>query len=387
MTRRIISYLTALAIFAGTAPAFAERQLSLAGGLPDLPQISIGEFKARTSGELQLVRGPRQADPEDEEDEEESESTAGEGAVDADAAALNVAMGAPTGATADPSQETDYLMPKTEYVLSYNNVTHNPNWVSWHVNKSWISDNVERQNNFRPDPTLNELVKTRGWVAVTKADYNRTGFDRGHMCNSKDRTRDSTVNDNTFFMTNMVPQAPANNQKTWMWLEAQTRDWATAEGDEKEVFVVSGPAGRGGDGVVKGKDKDTGKNETRPVQADGIPLKRNGRVVGEINVPKCTWKVMLILPAGKTSPSDVTEQNAQVVAVIMPNSESIIHAKKDDWKKYQVSVKQVEDMLRATTPAGNMKWPTSYSFFSKLNPSVAQRLKQQNASRNPTTCN
>ncbi|WP_255412675.1 DNA/RNA non-specific endonuclease [Chitinophaga sp. S165] len=39
-------------------------------------------------------------------------------------------------------------------------------------------------------------------------------MDRGHNCPSADRTS-TTANSSTFLMTNMIPQAPQNNQQTW----------------------------------------------------------------------------------------------------------------------------------------------------------------------------
>src|SRR5258707_53869 len=40
-------------------------------------------------------------------------------------------LGNPSGATPDPANENNYLMPKPYYALSYNNSAGTPNWVSW----------------------------------------------------------------------------------------------------------------------------------------------------------------------------------------------------------------------------------------------------------------
>ena len=244
-------------------------------------------------------------------------------------------MGNPRAATTDPRDENNYLLRKTEYSLSYNNGTRLPNWVSWHLNASWIGG-AERQNNFRPDPDL-----PKGWFKVFPADYSKSGFDRGHMCNSGDRTRDEQSNSATFLMTNMIPQAPQNNQQTWEQLETYSRALAH---QGHELYVVSGPAGQGG----------TGKNGSM----DKIVVKR-GNQEAEIVVPAFTWKVILVLPQGMTSPKDVTA-DSPTIAVIMPNTQDI----ELDWKRYIVSVDAVEEL-------------THLDFFTEVDPDVAAEIEQR----------
>jgi endonuclease G len=247
----------------------------------------------------------------------------------------HLAMGNPSDAVTDVADETNYLMRKPEYDLSYNNATGTPNWVSWHLNASWVGA-VKRSNTFRPDPDL-----PAQWVQVAPKDYANTGFDKGHMCNSGDRTRDAESNSQTFLMTNMVPQSPKNNEHTWEALERYSRELA-AKGDE--LYIVSGPSGQGGEG------KDG------PLST--IPVSRGGKA-GVIVVPAVTWKVILVLPSGVTSPDGVTE-DARTIAVIMPNTQDIDL----DWTKYIVTVADVERL-------------TNFHFFSEVDPGVAAQLKQQ----------
>jgi hypothetical protein len=57
------------------------------------------------------------------------------------------------------------------------------------------------------------------------------------------------------------------------------------------------------------------------------------------------------------NPKTVTEE-AQVIAVIVPNIQGLAR----DWTKYRVSVNDMEDL-------------TGYTFFSRLRPAVAEKLK------------
>jgi endonuclease G len=246
----------------------------------------------------------------------------------------HLVMGNPSAATTDVRKGANYLVRKEEYVLSYNNKTSNPNWVSWHLNNSWRGA-AKRKDDFAPDMSL-----PTEWFRVFPKDYKGSGFDKGHMCNSEDRTKNQAANSATFLMSNMVPQAPKNNEHTWEALEAHCRKIADKG---KELYIISGPSGVGGTGA-NGK-----MSQLEPQRATGP--------TGKIVVPARTWKVVLILPPGKTSPTAVTAE-AQAIAVIMPNTESIDL----DWTKYIVRISDVEKL-------------TGYHFFSNIDPVVAKRIK------------
>lgn len=91
-------------------------------------------------------------------------------------------LGNPSDATTDLSNKDNYLLVKDQYVLSYNSNKGTPNWVSWTLKKSDIGA-VKRGNNFHVDTDLPD-----GFQHVAPTDYKGTPYDRGHMCNSKDRT-------------------------------------------------------------------------------------------------------------------------------------------------------------------------------------------------------
>src|SRR5262249_15526902 len=137
----------------------------------------------------------------------------------------------PAAATADPKQRENFLIERPQYVLSYNDKTKTPNWVCWNLKKNDIGDTA--RGAFEPDESLPpEFGK------VTPKTYVGSGFDRGHMCNSKDRSDTEENNDATFLMTNMVPQAPNNNRKTWEHLEEYCRTLANSG---KDLYMVAGP--------------------------------------------------------------------------------------------------------------------------------------------------
>jgi endonuclease G len=224
-------------------------------------------------------------------------------------------MGNPSKAEADSAKKDNYLHQKEFFALSYNNTNGTPNWVSWRLVKDDLGK-APRKLVFDTDKDL-----PNGFKKVTHKDYNGSGFDRGHMCPHSDRDKDLQSSYATFVMTNIIPQSPVVNQKTWAELESYCRS-LVADG-KKALYIVAGPAGRGGRGRFGYKN-----------------LIADGKVV----VPDKCWKVVLVLEPGSTK----VDQSSRVIAVIMPNDNNI----KLDWTDYRVSLKDVEGL-------------TSYRFFEK----------------------
>jgi endonuclease G, mitochondrial len=198
--------------------------------------------------------------------------------------------------------------------------------LSWNLHKADLGDAT--RGKFAPDPKLpNEFNK------VATKMYSGGGIDRGHMCNSADRTNSELDNDATFFMTNVIPQSANNNQKAWERLETYCRVLAR---EGKDLHIVCGPFGVGGTGL-------NGQKTTI------------GPANCKITVPSLTWKVILVLPKDGAEPTKRT----RTIAVRMPNDMSVTA----DWTKYRVSIAEIEEM-------------TGYKFFSKLAPDLATALKE-----------
>ena len=152
----------------------------------------------------------------------------------------NIRFGMPAEAKADPASKDAYLIERPQYVLSYNDSRKTPNWVCWNLNKTDIGD-TKRQEHFEPDPDLPSLFNH-----IKSSDYNGSGFDRGHMCPSKDRSNTPDSNRATFFMTNIVPQSPKCNRDGWERFESYCRELTR---DGSELYIAAGPYGDGGIGA------------------------------------------------------------------------------------------------------------------------------------------
>ncbi len=247
----------------------------------------------------------------------------------------NLAMGNPSNA--DLSNEDNYLMIKSRFVLSYNRSKGTANWVSWHLSTAW-KGTTERTNNFRPDETL-----PSAWYKVQTSDYTNSGFDRGHLCPSDDRDGSFEDNDETFLMTNIAPQAPNNNRGLWADLEAYSRKIAEAG---NELYIIAGVYGKGG----------TGSNGGKTNTLD------NGKVI----VPESFWKVIIILPIGSNDLSRI-DANTRIIAVNVPNKESVDGTK---WGEYRLNVDDLEAL-------------TGYDFLSNV-PSAIQKTLEARKDSGPT---
>ena len=249
---------------------------------------------------------------------------------------VHLAFGNPSNAVTDPTQPNNYLMEKPSFSLSYNRDKGTPNWVSWHLENQWTG-NLPRNDTFRADPAV-----APDWYRVQSTDYFASGFDRGHMTPNADRDNPASIplNQETFLMSNMVPQAPDNNQGPWADLESFLRTLLPAN----EVYVVAGPAGAGGSG-------DNGPAETIA----------NGRVT----VPAFTWKVALVIPNGDDDLSRVTAA-ARTIAVIMPNQNSI----NSDWHTYLTTIDDVEAL-------------TGYDFFENVPDNIENSIEAGIDGNNP----
>src|SRR5205823_19151 len=79
-----------------------------------------------------------------------------------------------------------------------------------------------------------------------------------------DRAATSEMSFATFVMTNIIPQAANVNERAWAHLEEYCRTLVSREHDR--LYVIAGPAGRGGRGTAGYKESIAGGRVTVPAQ-------------------------------------------------------------------------------------------------------------------------
>ena len=248
---------------------------------------------------------------------------------------VHLTLGNPSHATTDSNQSNNYLILRPQYALSYNQARGTPNWVSWQLSADWLGT-APRQDDFRADTTL-----PAGWFRATTTSYTGSGFDRGHNCPSADRTRSAADNSATFLMTNIIPQAPQNNQTTWADLEDYTR---TLVQGGQPVYVIMGGYGVGGTGSL-------GPASTL--------------AAGRITVPQRIWKVVVVFPPGAATALSLTTAT-RVIAVDTPNDQAIF----PEWGTYRTTVDAIEQA-------------TGYDLLANV-PAAVQRVVEAQVDTGPT---
>ena len=114
--------------------------------------------------------------------------------------------------------------------VNFNAKEHIPNWVAWELTAEKAQGTIKRTDNFMAD------THVKG--SATPTDYKYSSWDRGHMAPAGDMKWNRQAMDESFYMTNMVPQFADLNRGSWNKLEQKCRDWAIAD---SAIYIVCGP--------------------------------------------------------------------------------------------------------------------------------------------------
>jgi endonuclease G len=210
---------------------------------------------------------------------------------------LHTTLGLPGPAAVDDPMS--WLLVRPQYVAAWSASTRTPRWVSWELSAAWLGA-ATRATSFHGDPLLPGQVEQ-----ARDDDYRNSGFDRGHLCPSADRTASDADNDATFFLTNVVPQTHASNAGPWESMESEARALAVAG---KQLIIVAGP-------IFAASPQHIGAG---------------------VAVPSAMFKVMVLFD-GAPGVSSVTASTT-VYAAVVPNS--LVAA--GPWRAYQTTVREVE---------------------------------------------
>lgn len=212
--------------------------------------------------------------------------------------------------------KSEVILFRTQYIVSFNNETNCPNYVCWRLTKDRTKGGEKRSDTFVGDPSLN--VNSR----VETTDYIGSGYDRGHMCPAGDNKNDSRAMLESFFMSNICPQAHGLNDGDWRELEEICREWARDYGD---LYICCGPIYDSATPRTIGKRKNV-----------------------KIAVPDRFFKVVLAM--GRAP---------KAIGFIYPNNDT-----SREMRSYAVSVDKVEDI-------------TGFDFYPQLPDDQEKKLEAQ----------
>ncbi|MDB4948666.1 MAG: non-specific endonuclease [Gemmatimonadetes bacterium] len=209
------------------------------------------------------------------------------------------------GRPMDADSTNELMVRHTEYVLSYSPKHAGPNWVAWDLNLTHFGA-AARCNCFAADPTLPDSV-----YHVVTSDYTGSGYSRGHMVMSEERTASDLENLHAFYMTNILPQYQDMNGGPWLLFENYANDLARTQ--NKEIYIISGGIWPANPSTLSNK--------------------------GVVEIPTSTWKVIVVVPRGTGLSSIHSTADLKVYAVNMPNVTGILG---QPWQTYQTTVDAIE---------------------------------------------
>ncbi|MDH5398991.1 MAG: DNA/RNA non-specific endonuclease [Cyclobacteriaceae bacterium] len=143
-----------------------------------------------------------------------------------------------------PAPSVNPIIIHDHYTLSYSEKHEQAEWVYYYLTPERIKGSVKRTDHFREDPGV-----LTGSAQLS--DYKGSGYDRGHLCPAADNKQSISAMDQSFYMSNMSPQAPSFNRGLWKKLEEQFRSWVLEKGG---LYVITA-------GVLSDQLATIGKNQ------------------------------------------------------------------------------------------------------------------------------
>ena len=215
------------------------------------------------------------------------------------------------------------------YTHCYDKSTYTSLWTAYHLNSSHMGS-LSRPSKWSYSPS----ISTSDQVNLCSSSYNDS-YSRGHMIPNASRNGNETIQLQTFYVTNSVPQIQNNfNGGVWQNLEAALQSIAKSE----EIYIVTGVAFNKV-GESKSITYTTAQDDTKSVP-----------------VPNYFYKVVL-----KVNKSGSTVTGASAIGFWFEHK-----TYSDSYTNYAVSVDQIES------------W-TGFDFFVNL-PDGVENTAESNGS-------
>lgn len=189
-------------------------------------------------------------------------------------------------------ENPEAIIEREFYTLQYNEKFEQADWVAYELTREEVMGETKRKDSFKPD----DLVETG---SAELQDYKGSGYDRGHLAPAADMKMSKESMSDSFYMSNMSPQAPSFNRGIWAKLEGCVRTWADQNG---AIYIVTGPI------LVKDEYPTIGENQ--------------------VAVPEFYFKVIL----------DYRQPELKAIGFILPNTKI-----SQPLEDYAVTIDQAEE--------------------------------------------
>jgi DNA/RNA endonuclease G (NUC1) len=272
------------------------------------------------------------------------------------------------------SFDSNYLLEKPQYTISYNKDTQLANWVTWQLNENWINIPNDLSDIKFAEDIYVPFTDSR----FTHNDYkipgaNNLPYQRGHMSAEADRTRNDKDHDLTFLMSNVMPQLN-KSPAPWTLFEEDIRNELVGGG--QDLYITAGGYRDNNPDVIAELSASTQPFYDRI--SDYIPthywkvvlvLDRQGLSLEEINTNPSQHIVDAI---AIFTPNFKKKLNQEGIAIYeMPGSNRTLTVKPGNqssgytqWQTWTVSLEELETA-------------TSLEFFSRFNQTTKEIIRQK----------
>lgn len=122
----------------------------------------------------------------------------------------------------------------SNFAVNYSGVSKTALWSAEYVTPESLkkAKTVSREDSFHEETRLPSKARS------LLTDYQRSGFDRGHLVPSANASTRIDQNQ-TFSLANIIPQAPKANQEQWRKVEESVRTMVTKY--KQPSYVITGP--------------------------------------------------------------------------------------------------------------------------------------------------
>jgi len=176
-------------------------------------------------------------------------------------------------------EDGEYLIKHSLMALVYSEPNEQARWVGHVLSPRVIEGEVNRTNDFRPDPQVRtgSAEEADYFMKYEQPDssieYDGYGYDRGHLAPSADFRWSEIALSESYYYSNMSPQLPDFNRGIWATLENELRGYLYRN-PTHNLIVFTGPV----------------------IEPD-LPVQE--RSPNQMTIPRRYWKVVYDPTAGR----------------------------------------------------------------------------------------
>lgn len=207
---------------------------------------------------------------------------------------LSIEKHLPWGApVAAPESNKEWLLVQRDYVIHYDGELRIPLLTAERIDETRLRQ-LHRTDCFRRDVRIDAPMDSK------PSDYSEPIFDQGHLAAFGNQTSSKIAGNNSFVMSNMVPQTCQFNRGIWQILEGVTRGWAKERGT---LYLISGSIlDRDGDGKRDADDAAARMKSKNKLARVAIPTSFY-KIIAAVGSDGSVETLSILMPHNQANPA------------------------------------------------------------------------------------